>query len=115
MAVARDAVLDHHWEGRFGKRHTKTQASDRLATLAEPPSYYLKRQAHATFMWDPMAIELRHRTGTDCLLWGNDYPHIEGSFPWSQSWVEAQFAGVPEAEIDAMVNGNAARLFNLTV
>jgi predicted TIM-barrel fold metal-dependent hydrolase len=85
------------------------------ATLDAPPSYYLKRQAHATFMWDPMAIANRHLTGLDCLLWGNDYPHIEGSFPWSQEWVDKQFAGVPEDEIDQMVRGNTARIFNIDI
>ena len=53
--------------------------------------------------------------GTDCLLWGNDYPHREGSFPESQEWVEKQFDGVPEPEIEAMTWGNASKLFGLTV
>jgi predicted TIM-barrel fold metal-dependent hydrolase len=66
-------------------------------------------------MWDPLAIEVRHLTGTDCLLWGNDYPHPEGSFSHSQEWHDKQFAGVPEADIDAIVRGNAAKLFNINV
>ena len=28
---------------------------------------------------------------------------LEGSFPDSQAWIEKQFSGVPETEIDAMV------------
>jgi predicted TIM-barrel fold metal-dependent hydrolase len=104
---------DHHWnDSRF---KDIANFGDWAPSLQAPPSYYLKRQAHATFMWDPLAIEVRHITGTDCLLWGNDYPHREGSFPWSQEWVDKQFAGVPEDEIDAMVRGNAAKLFNLSV
>ena len=62
-----------------------------------------------------MAVANRHLTGTDCLLWGNDYPHREGSFPESQDWVEKQFDGVPEHEIEAMTWGNAAKLFGITV
>ena len=65
-------------------------------------------------MWDPVAIQNRNVTGTDCLLWGNDYPHLEGSFPYSQEWIDKQFDGVPEDEIDAMVRGNAAKLFDLS-
>jgi predicted TIM-barrel fold metal-dependent hydrolase len=104
---------DHHWnDSRFGKM---SAFGDWSATLAAPPSYYLKRQAHATFMWDPLAIEARHHTGTDCLLWANDYPHPEGSFPFSKEWNDKQFAGVPQADIDAIVGGNAATLFNITV
>jgi predicted TIM-barrel fold metal-dependent hydrolase len=117
--------FDHHWiEGpnptttsRLHQLERTASGRDMLQTgarLAAPPSYYLKRQAHATFMWDPVAIEQRHRTGIDCLMWGNDYPHMEGSYPNSVKWVEKQFAGVPDAEVDAMVRGNAAKIFGLT-
>ena len=108
--------FDHHWsDSRFGKLSQHNMDEAWKATLEAPPSYYLKRQAHATFMWDPMAIQNREITGTDCLLWGNDYPHLEGSFPYSSEWIDKQFAGVPEEDIDAIVRGNAARLFRIDV
>jgi predicted TIM-barrel fold metal-dependent hydrolase len=101
--------MDHHYQGRFG-------ATARMGhQLPELPSHYLKAQARATFMWDPLAIGNRHLTGTDCLLWGNDYPHPEGAFPYSQEWVDKQFAGVPEDEITAMTYGNAKALFGFDV
>ena len=104
---------DHHWnDSRF---KLIANFGDWAPSLEAPPSYYLKRQAHATFMWDPLAIEVRHITGTDCLLWGNDYPHREGSFPWSQEWIDKQFGGVPETDIDAIVRGNAADLFRIRI
>jgi predicted TIM-barrel fold metal-dependent hydrolase len=79
--------------------------------LVERPSHYIKTQIKATFMWDPVAIRNRDLTGTDCLMWGNDYPHCEGSFGNSQAWVAEQFAGVPDEEIDAIVRGNTAKLY----
>jgi predicted TIM-barrel fold metal-dependent hydrolase len=106
--------FDHHWnDSRFGTMMQQAQPAW-AAKLDAPPGFYLRRQAHATFMWDPMAIENRHLTGTSCLLWGNDYPHREGSFPESRSWIEKQFDGVPEDEVDAMVRGNAAKLFGIS-
>jgi predicted TIM-barrel fold metal-dependent hydrolase len=84
------------------------------APLKEKPSDYIRRQLSCTFMYDPVAVKAREVTGLDCLLWGNDYPHFEGIFPSSQDLVAKQFAGVPEAEIDQMVRGNASRLFGLT-
>lgn len=106
---------DHHWsDSRFGQLQELT-AGDKACKLDAPPSYYLKRQAHATFMWDPMAIQNRELTGLDCLMWGNDYPHNEGSFPFSREWVAKMFAGVPEHEIDQMVRGNAAKIFGIHV
>ena len=106
---------DHHWsDSRFGAL-SNLNSGPGTAKLDAPPSYYLKRQAHATFMWDPLAINARDVTGLDCLLWGNDYPHLEGSFPYSQQWNDKQFAGVPVEEVDQIVRGNAARLFGIHV
>jgi predicted TIM-barrel fold metal-dependent hydrolase len=106
---------DHHFDSRFMAQHPMNAMFEAQPPLEMPPSYYLKRQAHATFMWDPVAVALREFTGTDCLLWGNDYPHPEGSFPWSQEWIEKQFAGVSDEDVEAMTRGNAARLFNINV
>ena len=106
--------FDHHWsDSRYGT--AQHNFGEWAAKLEAPPGYYLRRQAHTTFMWDPMAIGNRHITGSDCLLWGNDYPHREGSFPYSQEWVAKQFADVPQGEVDAMTCGTAAKLFGITM
>ena len=106
--------FDHHWnDSRFGTMAQADAVTWAAASLEAPPGYYLKRQAHATFMWDPVAIQNRHVTGIDCLLWGNDYPHREGSFPDSREWIAKQFAGVPQDEVDAMTGGTAAKLFGI--
>ena len=103
--------IDHHWvTHRFEHLAGGPQAA---LNLEEPPTYYIKRQAKATFMWDPLAVRNRDLTGLDCLLWGDDYPHIEGAFPETQTWVEEQFDGVPDEEIDQIVRGNAAAVFGL--
>jgi predicted TIM-barrel fold metal-dependent hydrolase len=107
-------LWDHHFGSRFRWEHP-VNAGPLAPELEAPPSYYIKRQAHATFMWDPLAIEVRHLIGRDCLLWGNDYPHPEGSFPHSEEWNDKQFADVPEADIDAITRGNAAKLFRINV
>jgi predicted TIM-barrel fold metal-dependent hydrolase len=100
---------DHLWEGRYSDR-TRDQIE-----LDGPPSFYMKRQAHATFMWDPVAIKNRDLTGTACLMWGNDYPHPEGVFPDSQAYVEKQFAGIPEDDIEKITFRNARDLFGFAV
>ena len=105
---------DHH----FSQSRLHQLGIDHLmgpAKIDVHPSYYLKRQTHATFMWDPLAIRNRDLTGLDCLMWGNDYPHHEGSFPFSAEWIEKQFDGVPDTEIDQICRGNAAEIFGITV
>ena len=80
--------------------------------LSLKPSELIRRQAHATFMYDPVAINNRAITGVETLLWGNDYPHPEGTWPNSQEVCAGQFEGVPDDELAAIVGGTAARVFN---
>ena len=58
-------------------------------------------------MYDPVAVNNRSITGVETLMWGNDYPHPEGTWPHSAAAVDAQFAGVPDDEVRAIVAGNA--------
>lgn len=79
--------------------------------LAELPSHYIRRQIHATFQTDALAVRNVSVTGPDCLLWGNDYPHPESTYPNSRAVLETLLDGVDEATARAVVGGNAARLF----
>jgi predicted TIM-barrel fold metal-dependent hydrolase len=83
--------------------------------LSMLPSELIRRQCAATFMYDPVAINNRHTTGLDTLMWGNDYPHPEGTWPESQARNADQFDGVPDDEVRAIVGGNAARVFGFSV
>jgi predicted TIM-barrel fold metal-dependent hydrolase len=82
--------------------------------LSLKPSELIRRQAAATFMYDPVAVNNRHITGLDCLMWGNDYPHPEGTWPTSQELAAKQFDGVPDEEVRAIVGGNAQRVFGFS-
>ena len=44
------------------------------------PSEYIQRQIHVQFADDPTAVKARHITGLTTVMWGNDYPHAEGTF-----------------------------------
>ena len=79
--------------------------------LAEPPSYYMKRQLHGTFQDDDVAVSMIHKTGAAPLLWGSDYPHTEGTYPHSREVVERLCAGLDPAQATAIAQGTAARLF----
>ena len=79
--------------------------------LSVKPSELIRRQCHATFMNDPVAINNRRFTGIETLMWGNDYPHPEGTWPKSQEMADGQFADLSDAELAAIVGGNAAKVF----
>lgn len=77
------------------------------------PSEYVKRQFHVSFQDDPVAVACRHITGLSTIVWGNDYPHAEGTFRGSQELLATQMAGVPDDERKAMVGGTLGDLLGL--
>ncbi|GAA3782109.1 amidohydrolase family protein [Streptomyces phyllanthi] len=56
-------------------------------------------------------VPLRDRIGVDKIMWGSDYPHDEGTYPYSREALRVAYAGVPRAEVAAMIGGNAARVY----
>jgi uncharacterized protein len=79
--------------------------------LSLRPSEFFARQGFVTFTDDPIALHNIPFTGADCLLWGSDYPHDEGSFPHSQAVIARTFAGLSEADRRKIVYDNAAQLY----
>ena len=50
--------------------------------------------------------------GADGVLWGNDYPHYEGCYPYSRENMRFAFADIDEKEVRMMLGENAAKLYN---
>lgn len=75
------------------------------------PSEFFKRQGHVTFGDDPVALTTLGYIGSQSLLWGSDYPHDEGTFPYSQEVIERTFKGIPEADKRRIICDNTANLY----
>ena len=56
-------------------------------------------------------VAMRREVGVDKLLLATDYPHPEGTWPNTQNWLRATFAGVPEAEARLFLGENALACF----
>ncbi|WP_051362145.1 amidohydrolase family protein [Solimonas soli] len=83
--------------------------------LKYKPSEYFRMHGHASFETDPIGIETRKWTGVDTLLWGNDYPHIEGCWPRSEETIASWAAELTRDELKKILGLNSARLFNIEV
>ena len=76
------------------------------------PSEYAKRNCWygASF---PSKLELdgMQEIGAEKVLWGNDYPHYEGTFPYNLESLRLTFADIPERERRMLFSENAAALY----
>lgn len=80
--------------------------------LDERPSFYVRRQVHATFQDDQVGMQNINITGVDALLWGSDYPHEEGTYPNSRATVDRLGAQLEPDEAEKIFRDTAARLFH---
>ncbi len=80
--------------------------------LKEPPSFYAKRNCwYGASFPGPRDIKGRDTVGLDRILWGNDYPHYEGCYPYSRENMRFAFSDVTEHEVRMMLGENAANLY----
>ena len=99
---------------------TLDQINDKRHMWIQPrlelkPSEYFRRQGAATFCDDEVGLHNRQVTGVECLLWGNDYPHDEGTFPNSRAVIERIFKDVENEDRKKILSQNAARLYGFPV
>jgi predicted TIM-barrel fold metal-dependent hydrolase len=97
-------LMDHWWKDHGHRMEPR---------LTEPPSYYFNRQVWATFEDDRPGLLTRELLNIEHLMWGGDYPHLEGTFPFSRDQITKDFAGIPENEVRMMTAENAARLYRV--
>jgi predicted TIM-barrel fold metal-dependent hydrolase len=84
--------------------------------LPRKPSEYFRANAYigAAFM-DGDAAAARYDIGVDKLMWGSDYPHMEGTWPHTQEKLREALADVPRAEVDRILGTTAAEVYGFDV
>ncbi len=60
----------------------------------------------------PFEVAARDAIGVDKFMWGSDYPHDEGSYPYTTERLRASFADVDPVEVKKMLTTNAANLYD---
>ncbi len=104
-------IMDQHYgylvRGAVGELHFLNAVA-----LRRPPSEYWHENCYvaASFM-HPYDCAERELIGADRIMWGSDYPHAEGTYPFSKEAICRTFAGVPRQEVQAMLGGTAAAVY----
>jgi predicted TIM-barrel fold metal-dependent hydrolase len=80
-------------------------AGDIARVLSHPPSEYFQRNCYVTASSvRPIEFTVRSEIGGGArIMWGADYPHLEGSFPYTTEALRCAFAGVPADEVHLML------------
>lgn len=79
----------------------------------EPPSTYYHRQVYSCFFKDAVGIQMLDEVGLDNVVFETDYPHQDGTWPWSREAAASQFGHLEQSAVDQIARGNAIELLGL--
>ena len=99
--------MDHAWQ-----RHRYWLPA---GTLNRLPSEYFRECVYTTFQDDWVAFQVKDLCNIERLLWANDFPHSDSTWPDSQAVLRQQAAHLTEAERDLVLHDNVATLYQLEV
>jgi len=83
-----------------------------LSKLPLRASDYFLRQGAVAITDDPVGIHNLAITGSDCIVWGNDYPHDEGTFPNSRHVIDTMRESIEPESLAKILSENAAQLYD---
>jgi predicted TIM-barrel fold metal-dependent hydrolase len=85
--------------------------SDDMVLPRSATEYFHRNCWMGVSMPRPQDVAARSHIGTDRFMWGSDYPHDEGTFPFTREHLKQVFHDTPESDLRAILAGNAARLY----
>ncbi|NWK94450.1 amidohydrolase [Sphingobium lactosutens] len=78
------------------------------------PSHYWHENCYATFMSDPIGLQMLDKIGADRVMWAMDYPHPESVYGCGWASLKEVMDNVPsEDDVRKIVGGTALKLFGL--
>lgn len=98
--------IDDVWETHRGWSHSQQY------TKEKPSSFYWDH-IYSTFFKDQVGIKLLAEVGEDNVIFESDYPHQDGTWPYTREQGAEQFGHLDQAVIDKLARGNAIRLLGL--
>ena len=76
-----------------------------------PSEYYKRNIWIGSSFTAPRESAERYEIGVDRMIWGNDYPHTEATYPYTREALRFTFHDVDPLEVADMVGGNAAGVY----
>ena len=112
VCVEADAGWLPHWMYRMDHYYDRHRYL-RAAALSRMPSDYMRENLYVTFQDDWVAFRMVDLVNPARLMWANDFPHSDSTWPRSQDVLRAQAGHLPPAQRDMILHDNVAQLYGL--
>ena len=113
VSAEADAGWVPHWSYRLDHAAYNETDNGIIDGLSKLPSEYLRRNVFTTFQDDWVAFATKDLMNYKQLLWANDFPHPDSTWPRSQNLLAEHATSLSEAERKAILRDNARELFHL--
>ncbi|MCU1486540.1 MAG: amidohydrolase 2 [Actinomycetia bacterium] len=97
----------------YGPNQIASDPSDPNALPKRPSEYWASNCYLSGSFLAPFEVAMRHEVGVGNLMWGSDYPHQEGTWPYSRQAIRNTFWDVPEAEARLILGETAIDVYGL--
>ena len=84
-------------------------------TLSKLPSEYFAESIYVTFQDDWVAFKTASLMNWRRLMWANDFPHSDSTWPWSQELIAEHAGELSDEQRAAILGGNVAELYRIDV
>ena len=83
--------------------------------LSRAPSEQFREHVYLTFQDDWVAFRTADLMNAERLMWANDFPHSDSTWPWSQELLTEHTEQLRDEQRDAILTGNVAELYGIDV
>lgn len=115
VCVEADAGWAPHWMYRADHAYNRHRYWMKCDELQRLPSDYFKENIYLTFQDDWSAFQAKDHLNVDRLMWANDFPHSDATWPWSQEILAEQTVNLSAHEKARILRDNCRELYDLPI
>ena len=113
VCVEADAGWAPHYMYRMDHAYDRHRYWLTAGTISKLPSEYFRENIYLTFQDDWVAFKMKDMCNFRRLMWANDFPHSDSTWPWSQELLKKHTANLSEEEKNQILHDNVAELYHL--
>ena len=115
VCVEADAGWAPHYAYRMNHIYNRHRFWNKAPVLSKLPSEYFFDNIYMTFQDDWTALHMTDQLNVERLLWANDFPHSDSTWPLSQELVNKHMAHLTAQQCRRILRDNCVELFGMTV
>ena len=102
-----------HYMYRMDHAYQRHRHWMRGKELEKTPSEYFREHIYFTFQDDFTAFQFKDHVNVERMMWANDFPHSDSTWPHSQEVIREQTTHMTEAERNRVLHDNVAEVYRL--